>query len=444
MIDGDGKSEDALESNVGRLLSAHRADACMPSDVKERIASVLVDRVEGADRASGRTRRRRFIPLNRLAAKIAAVVAAALIVTPIVLWLLWPERTIAWTDVASRVRESHTMRAQCVEEERAATDSEEDWRKIKRGQMFQKDPGLSRVEEHRLPVGEPTTSQPRTDLPSMIWIFREHANVSVTINLEPRWRTARRVTYPRQTPLDDIPMRVTALWRSIIDITADETRTIGRRYQDGVRLIGFEASLEDVWASGPGDGTARIWVNERTAMPTLVEMEFCEGDGVLHRYTHSEIEWDVPLSDALFDLPDLEEWEFTDNIVTHLDSSRGVLKSGVGFCVRTQDGATVLTEEDIVAVPGGRMITTLKDDEKTVKMYIDLRLAEEAQDRLEAFTAAHVGEKLSIDFNGEVQQEIVIHRGRKSVGGFDLSALAETLEEFQALYLTGSEPQANP
>ena len=55
-----------------------------------------------------------------------------------------------------------------------------------------------------------------------------------------------------------------------------------------------------------------------------------------------------------------------------------------------------------------------------------------------------MGEKLSIDFNGEVQQEIVIHRSLKTIGGFDLSSLAETLEEFEALYLTESDPQADP
>jgi len=444
MINGHGKSEDPLEGNVARLLSAHRPDACMPDDVKERIASVLVDHADGTDRVSGRTRRRRFTPFKSPAARIAAVVTAAAIVTPIVLWFLWPQRTIAWTDVASRVRGSHTMRAQCMEEERAVTDGEDDWRPIKRGQVFQKDPGFTRVEDHSLPVVAPTTSQPRTDLPSMIWIFKEHANVSVTINLEPRWRKAWRRTYPRQTPLDDIPMRVTALWESIADITADETRTIGRRYQDGVRLIGFEAPLEDVWASGPFDGTARIWVNERTAMPTLIEMEFCEGEGVLHRSTSSEIEWDVPLSDALFDLPDLEGWTFTDAVMTEVDFSHSALRTGVSFRVRTQDGATVLTEDDIAAVPSGMTITTLKDDQKTVEMLIHLRFAKQAQDRLETVTAAHVGEKLIIDFNGEVQKEIIIPEGLKSIRHINVSTLAETLEEFEALYLTESDSPADP
>ncbi|HUW82348.1 MAG TPA: hypothetical protein VMZ31_06050 [Phycisphaerae bacterium] len=336
------------------------------------------------------------------------------------------------------------MRAQFVEEERAATDGEEDWRPIKRGQLFQKDPGFSRVEEHSLPVVEPTTSQPRTDLPSMIWILKEHANVSVTINLEPRWRTAFRSTYLRQAPLDDIPMRVTEFWTNLGTITADETRTIGRRYQDGVRLIGFEAPLEDVWGSRPFDGTARIWVNERTAMPTLIEMEFCEGEGVLHRYTYSEIEWDVPLSDGLFDLPDLEGWTFTDAVITEVDFSHNALRSGVSFCVRTQDGATVLTEDDIAAVPRGTTLTKLKDDQKTGWMNIEVRLTEQAQDRLEAFAAAHVGEKLIIDFNGEVQKEIVIHEGLKSIGRINVSPLAETLEGFEARYLTESDPQADP
>jgi hypothetical protein len=445
MIDGDGNSEDILESNVGRLLSAHRPDACIAGDVKERIASVLVDRVEGTDRTSKQTKQRRLTPFQSRAAKMAAVAAAALIVTPIVLWFLWPQRTIAWTDVASCVGESHTMRAQFVEEERAATEGEGDWRPIKRGQVFKKDPGLSRVEEHSLPVAEPTTSQPRTDLPSTIWIIKEHANASVSIQLYPRSQTARRATYPRQTPMDDTPMRVTALWESIADITADDTRTIGRRYQDGVRLIGFEAPLEDVWTSWPFDGTARIWVDDRTAMPALMEMEFCEGEGVLHKSTCSEIEWDVPLSDELFELPDLEGWTFTDYVMTEVDFLHDALRGGVRFRVQAQDGATLLTEEDIAAVPGGGMITKLKDDQKTVRTRIELRLTDKAKNTLEAFIAAHVGEKLIIDFDGAVQEITIIGRGTLTrVRRVDVSPLVETLEEFEALYLTESDPQANP
>jgi hypothetical protein len=376
---------------------------------------------------------------------MAAVVAAALIITPIVLWLLWPERTIAWTDVASRVGESHTMRARFVEEERAVTDGEEDWRPINRGQVFRKDPGFTRVEAHSLPVREPTTSQPRTDLPLTICISKEHANVSVTIFLYPRERRAGRCTYPRQTPLDDIPMQVTKLWEDLCRITADETRTIGRRYQDGVRLIGFEAALEDVWTSWPFDGTARIWVNERTAMPTIAEMEYAHDQERLRRSTMAEIEWDVPLSDELFELPDLEGWTFTDYVMTEVDFSHDALRSGVSFCVRTQDGAIILTEEDIAAVPGGSVLTKVKDNQTTGSRNIELRLTKQAQERLEAFIAAHVGEKLIIDFDGAVQEITIIRLGTLTrFRCVDVSSLVETLEEFEALYLTESDPQANP
>jgi hypothetical protein len=173
-------------------------------------------------------------------------------------------------------------------------------------------------------------------------------------------------------------------------------------------------------------------------------MAYPDDGGVLTRQTISQIEWDVALPDALFDLPDLQGWEFKDAVVTSLDFSRDALRTGVSFRVRTQDGQTVLTEDDVAAVPRGRLITTLTDGQQTVEMRISLRLTEQGQDKLERVSAARVGQKLILDFNGQVQREMVALRALRSVDLIDVSELAETLEEFEARYLTESDPAPGP
>jgi hypothetical protein len=336
------------------------------------------------------------------------------------------------------------MRATFLEETRAPTAGGQDWRPSKRGQLFEKDPGLQRVEQHSPPGKPATTSQPRTDLPSTIWILKNDANAHVSIHLEPGPQRASRHTFLRDASVDHLPMLVTELRKNLGTIVADQTRTIGPQEADGATRIGFEAPLADLLPWAPPGGTARIWVDERTATPIRIELAYPDDAGRRTRQTLTQIEWDVPLPDALFDLPDLQGWEFNDAVVTSLDFSHDALRSGLRFRVRTQDGQTVLTEDDVAAVPRGRRITTLTDGQQTVEMLISLRLTQEGQDALETMSAAHVGEKLILDFGGQAQQEMVVLQPLRSLVPMDVSGLAQTLEEFEARYLAAPDAQRDP
>jgi hypothetical protein len=96
----------------------------------------------------------------------------------------------------------------------------------------------------------------------------------------------------------------------------------------------------------------------------------------------------------------------------------------------------VITEDDVEYVPSAdRQVTRPGNGERRTA---HLRLSGSASERVRAHTGAHVGEKLVIRFNDGPEQEVRIV-APLSVGlACDITSLCETLEEFEADYLTSS------
>jgi hypothetical protein len=71
----------------------------------------------------------------------------------------------------------------------------------------------------------------------------------------------------------------------------------------------------------------------------------------------------------------------------------------------------------------------------TKRIRIDPTWTEAGKTKLRAFTGAHFGDNLIIDFNGEFQYEMKIDQTYPSLL-IDVTALNKTLEQFEREYLT--------
>lgn len=129
--------------------------------------------------------------------------------------------------------------------------------------------------------------------------------------------------------------------------------------------------------------------------------------------TTDTIAWNVPLSDELFQPPDLTGWTIgdrRDHIVTFTHTA---LRDHVTLSIGPQNGPAVVTEKDIEAIRYG-------------------------------ITTAHTGEQLIIDFNREATNETSVNFVlgglwlHVALGGFqvDITMLGRTLEQFENEYLT--------
>jgi len=77
----------------------------------------------------------------------------------------------------------------------------------------------------------------------------------------------------------------------------------------------------------------------------------------------------------------------------------------------------------------------IHEENVTRRISIDPTWTEAGKTKLKAFTRAHIGDDLVIDFNGEVRYEMKINDIYPSLL-IDITALNKTLEQFEREYLT--------
>ncbi len=113
--------------------------------------------------------------------------------------------------------------------------------------------------------------------------------------------------------------------------------------------------------------------------------------------------------------------------------SSDVLKDGVTLSVGPADAAPIITEKDVKRVYSG--YTRIDPTNGGEKRDVVGELTPDAVERLQAYTAAHIGDTLAVRFNGQAAQELEnrradqqLHRRRNSAAG--------SLEDFEQKYLT--------
>jgi hypothetical protein len=356
------------------------------------------------------------------------------------LWL-WPgglRGGVAWADVARQFGEVRSFTAWASLEETAASGK----KKISHLRLYQKDPSLSRSEAMRVeqPFPPPGDEAHPATIES-ISIMRGGRDRVVSIRLDPRQRTAHRTTVTFGGTLlaarAEMPRDlVSGIWSRLTYLTSDQTRTVGRRQIDGREVTGFEAEIRDLIAgpaARPVAGQVRVWADADSGVPVEVELEFTDPQGGRHHTTYGALKWNVELPDELFAIPDDGTWTILEERIEKAEFAETRLRDGVTLRIGPRGGPDVITEREIAAV---RAAETIRRTGQAALCRLWILTTAEGAETLSAYTSAHLGERVRIDFNGEFESEITIGGRIAREMRLDLPAPAWTLEEFENRYLS--------
>jgi outer membrane lipoprotein-sorting protein len=430
MNEMDRQRDERLARNVERLLSGAPPELEMPREAKQRVLDRLKQLPDGGaaslQRAAPSTHRRAVRRMTILAA--AAVLVVALLA-------LWPGEAprggVAWADVAQRMDEATSFSAWA---ELSATGPDGEQRTTL-ARVYQKDPALTRTERLRPGVPFPPVGAELEpgDVES-ITITESGRERSTILRLDPATRTARRTTLTFAGDALDARIAhprdlVSGTWSRLRYLASDQTRSIGWRELDGRSVVGFEAEIHEMIpppTPGRVDGWLRLWADEQSGVPVRVELELSDPQGTLHRSTFSRLEWNVELPDGFFAVPEDGSWTILQQDPAAGSSAPRRLAPEVTFRVESPSGTPLLTERDVVSA---------ELDGTAPGLTLALRVSEQAGRRLREYTAAHRGEKVTIDFDGEVRVEVTIAAEIGSTLRIDLERLGISREEFRRRYL---------
>jgi outer membrane lipoprotein-sorting protein len=407
-MNSGNSGNDQLDRNVERLLSRTRPAMRMPEEGKKRVLSAL--------KTNRRLRWRRGIPWT-------AAAAAAAIIT----FLFWPwgmSGGIAWADVAKQLNTVGSMSARVVTESMPGTGA------ISEIRLFQKDPGLSRSEMLGSD-GEPVS----------IVIMNSGRSESSIARISPRDRTVHITTLTFSgAALDSraaMPRDIVAdSWSRLKIVTSDQTKEIGNSEIGGVPVVGFEIDIREIFEQREAarmTGLMRVWADAESGVPLEVGAEFTDPGGTEHITTFTDIEWNPPLADDLFVIPEADSWTIRKESVEEVGFTHTSLRDDVTFSLGPAGGEAVVTEADVAAVRSGKVVAL--SGKAHTRMQIMLKLRPDAAERLHSYSSTHLGERTRCDFNGEIVFEPTIGGIMSDEVLLDVTELGLTPEQFETEYL---------
>ena len=353
--------------------------------------------------------------------------------------------SVAWADVVRQIDQMETLVWSGTTVITSIVQGRETSRVVEQWKYFRKDPNSrSQIEYQRADVSEPKpATQPAVSHfePSVV-IHSYSKTRSTNWYLCPFQKKAKRVINNYElVMIDEPPDMVAEHWNKFKNISSDKARRIGQREINGIQAVGFAAPIQEYEPTFGGEGEIHVWVDKETAVPIFVEMEFRRKIGKIERIERgiaSDIEWNVPLPDDLFEPPALEDWTIVEDIeFKHVPFTNTSLKPDVTLRVTGQDGTVILTEHDIEKVRDATVMIVRKDEVTTTTVSVGSILTQAGRSKMKAYTLEHIGEKLTIDFNSKIQHEDNIH---DQFDGFaiDITKIGKTVKQFEEDYLTAN------
>lgn len=174
----------------------------------------------------------------------------------------------------------------------------------------------------------------------------------------------------------------------------------------------------------------RVYVSKQASLPVKVEVWTASGELT----EDMELQWNVPLADELFQPPAFDAgWTISDT--RFFCFAHTGLKPGNTLRIGPTDGAPIVTELDLQAVRYGDETVTSGPAVSGVARTVWLQFTPVAYQSLRDYANTHIGEKLTVSFNGVVTQEETL-RGPM----MKIDALGITFEQFEQQYLSQVSP----
>jgi outer membrane lipoprotein-sorting protein len=410
----------------------------MPAADKQRVLAAVQDReLRGpgsvADGAVGWWRR-------------AAGIAAAAVVVLVILALLLTgdgRGGVAWAAVAEQLMAVRTMTGPQVKTVSKVDGSSQ----VMTGTVTFKEPGLTRSDRDRVTVTEPDgTVRQETPDPAVI-ILRALPEEMTVVQISPDRGVAVRsridITGSLLGPWRELHLHPADFaWSALRQVSADQTRVIGRRQVAGEIAIGFAAPLGEV--IGPQafgievEGEIRVWASAETAVPLAVEVETRHGDGSVEVDVIEPIEWNAEVPDSLFDESALEGCEIRERRAHNRGFPEPELMPQVTLRIGPPSGGPVINELDVVGAVAG----TVSFDPWRRPRYrtlITLELTEAAADRLKGFLREHPEAPLTVDFDGEFRLPWIFRNVDSRFIVVEITPLKKRLIDFEREYLVHGE-----
>ncbi len=413
-----------LDNNLDRLLELGEPAPGMPEDLKARIRSKLTE-------AGRQSVNKRILPGRWAVWPLAATVMAAVVL--IVLWYGNSSKAIAWADVQGQLNQVHTLTLSALTGVSTTTGI----RITEHYKAYCKDPGLSRTEEYPSDAGSGRIEKE----PRKITITRREPGSNERLTLYPGAGRAELVDSvlltdgpepPSQPRLDLVQFN----WELIKKTTADKTRRIGDRKINGVPATGFEFEIPYREYVNPDRQTrARLWASGKDGTPLLIEMEYRDPLGQNMRMEYSDIQWNVPLDESLFDLVVPEGWSLSRIRTESAEYANAGLVPGVTLQIGPDGREPLIETEDVARVVRGDQLTHL-DSDIPPDARITIELKPEAIQRLRDYARANPKELIIVDFNRQIKVVPNLYGAGPSQLSFDLSLLDLPLAELEARYFT--------
>lgn len=237
---------------------------------------------------------------------------------------------------------------------------------------------------------------------------------------------------PSQPALDFVQYN----WELMKKTTADKTRRIGDRIVNGVPATGFEFEIPDRKYVNPlSQVRAQLWASGKDGKPLLIEIAYRDPLGQKMRMEYSDIQWNVPLDESLFDLAVPEGWSPIRIRTESAEYANAGLAPGVTLQIGPEGREPLTETEDVARVVRGDQTTHL-DSGIPPDARITIELKPEAIQRLRDYARANPRELIIVDFNGQIKVIPNLYGAGPAQLSFDLSLLNLPLVELEARYFT--------
>ena len=235
-------------------------------------------------------------------------------------------------------------------------------------------------------------------------------------------------------------------WKMMKQITADKTKGIGNRVINGMPAVGFgfEAPAREIVDSTDAAGQAhvQIWVRRDDGVPLLGELAYQNTQGQNMRIEFSDIQWNVPLEESLFDLVVPADWSLNWTRIKLAEYADTGLAPGVTLQTCPDGQEPLASAVDVAGVVRAEQITQPNSNIPTVRITIELK--PEAAHRLHDYADAHPDKLIVVNFNGQIKVATKLDAAHPTQLSFDLTLLRLSLAELEARYLTTTIERNKP